>query len=79
MRFSITFLLLFLVLTPAAMSYPQDQFEACVLSAKSNPEMAGVQDEAIEGFCDCALKAIIDHGKKESASAQKCAKKNFNK
>ena len=77
--FSITFILVFLAFTPKAISYPQDQFNACVLSAKANPDVAGTPDSAIEGFCDCALKEILDKGKEESKSAKQCAKKNFNK
>ena len=75
-----TLLILFCIyfaLAPAAIAYPQDQFEDCVLSAKSNPVMEGVPESSIESFCDCALKQIIDKGKNEQNSANKCAKQSF--
>ncbi len=77
MKSLIIFLCIYFVLAPTAISYPKDQFEECVLSAKSNPEMEGVPIKSIEGFCDCALKQILDKGKDEKSSANKCARKNF--
>ena len=77
MRLLLAFYLLFLAFSPKVIAYEPDDLNACILSAKSNPEVAGAKESSIEGFCDCALKAILDEGKDQSSSAKKCAKNNF--
>ncbi len=77
MKLLITLYLLLLALAPKVMAYNPEDLTACILSAQSNPEVAGAKESSIEGFCDCALKAIIDEGKDQNSSAKKCAQKNF--
>ncbi len=59
---------------PSAIPYPQNQLKDCIRSAKSNQALAGIPKQSIEGFCDCALRRILDKGKNQSRSANKCAK-----
>ena len=76
---ALTCLMLFLAIVPKAIAYPEDQFDECMLAAKANPSLVGVTESYIEGFCDCALTAILDEGKNDVASANKCAKQTLNK
>ena len=61
---------------PSAISYPQNQLNDCIRSAKSNKAVSesGVPESSIEGYCDCALRKILDKGKNQTRSAKKCAK-----
>ena len=70
-------LFILFILSPSAMSYPKDQLDACIQSARINPAVSGESDSSIKEYCHCALKAIMDEGKKEKNSATRCAKKNF--
>ncbi len=76
---TITALMFFSVPLPKAIAYPQDQFSECVLSAKANPVLVGVQEAFIEGFCDCALTAILDEEKNDKTSVSQCAKRTLNR
>ncbi len=67
------------LLVSKAIAYPQDQFQECMLAAKANPVLVGVPDTFVEGFCDCALVAILDEGKNDTASINQCAKKTLNR
>ncbi len=60
-------------------AYPQDQYQECLLAAKSNPAVVGIPEVSLESFCDCALTAILDEGKNDKDSAQQCAKNTLNK
>ena len=71
-------LMLLLAIVPTAIAYPEDQFNECMIAAKANPSLVGVSESYIEGFCDCALTAILDEGKNDVASANKCAKQTLN-
>ena len=61
-----------------AYSYPESQMDDCVSSALSNPATKSISKSAINNYCDCALKAIIDQNKAIRESGYKCAKENFN-
>ena len=74
----ISFLLVYSV-SKSVMAYPQDQFNDCILAAKSNPAVIDLPTKSLEAFCDCALKAIVDEGKNEKKSANQCAMTNLNK
>ena len=71
-------LMLLLAIVPTAIAYPEDQFNECMIAAKANPSLVGVSESYIEGFCDCALTAILDEAKNDVASANKCAKQTLN-
>ena len=79
MKFILACLLTTFVFATQAFAYPQADFDDCISSSKENPELSNVSDESIEGFCDCALSAIIDKGREEKKSSNKCASKNFKK
>ena len=72
---ALTGLTLLLAIVPTAIAYPEDQFNECMIAAKANPSLVGVSESYIEGFCDCALTAILDEGKSDKASAKECARK----
>ena len=61
-----------------AYSYPESQMSDCISSALSNPATKSIDKDAIENYCDCALKAIIDENKDIRESGYNCAQKNFN-
>ena len=61
-----------------AYSYPESQMDDCISSALSNPATKTISKIAIENYCDCALKAIIDENKDIKESGYTCAPKNFN-
>ncbi len=75
---ALTGLTLLLAIVPTAIAYPEDQFNECMIAAKANPSLVGVSESFVEGFCDCALTAILDEGKNDVASANKCAKETLN-
>ncbi len=75
---ALTALTLLLAIVPTAIAYPEDQFNECMIAAKANPSLVGVSESFVEGFCDCALTAILDEGKNDVASANKCAKETLN-
>ncbi len=58
-------------------AYPQDQYQECILAVKSNPVVVGIPEVALESFCDCALRAIIDDNN-DGNSAKKCARETLN-
>ena len=66
------------LLSHAAYAYPEDQLKACISSAIENPNMKDADRASIEGFCDCALRRIMDKGKSQERSAKRCARYNFN-
>ena len=37
------------------LAYPQDQFNECLLAAKSNPDVNRLPIEDLKLFCDCAI------------------------
>ncbi len=61
-----------------AYSYPESQLNDCITSALENPATKSISKEAINNYCDCALKAIIDENKDIRESGYVCAQKNFN-
>ena len=61
-----------------AYAYPESQMNDCVSSALSNPATKSISEKAINNYCDCALKAIIDEDKDIRESGYECAQKNFN-
>ncbi len=77
MRQILAFLLaIFLVVAPVN-SYPQTEFDDCVISTKDNPEMADLEEESIEGFCDCALTNIFDENKVDNLWMNVCINTNL--
>ena len=76
---SLSFFVITFSLAPMTIAYPQDQFDECMLAAKANSVLVGVNDSYIEGFCDCALTAILDDQKNDVESVNQCAKKTLNK
>ena len=77
MRFLTFCLLVLLAFTPAALAYPQDQFEDCISSAQKNPNVKDVSQSSIERYCDCALTLIVDQKKDIRESGYECAQQNF--
>ncbi len=77
MRLLVAFLVLFFLFTPTVISYPQEQLQDCIASAKQNPSIEGVTEESIESYCDCALTLIVDQGEDIRSSGYECALKNF--
>ena len=71
-------LLFFTSYSTSVFAYPKNEFDQCMQSAKSNPAVEGITDEALRSFCDCALRAIVDEGRNNTTSAKKCAKENLN-
>jgi len=65
-------------ITSEVNAYQKDQFDECILAAKSNSAVADVPSASIEAFCDCALTAIVDEGKNEKNAAVNCAKRTLN-
>ena len=61
-----------------AYSYPENQMEDCISSAKSNPATKSISTALITDYCDCALKAIIDENQDIRESGYKCAQTHFN-
>ena len=75
-----TILIIFIILfnfIGKAYSYPESQFNDCVSSALSNPATKTISEIAINNYCDCALKSIIDENKDIRESGYECAQKNF--
>ena len=77
LSYSLLFFSIFLFNESNAKAYPQDQFNECILAAKSNPAVLGAPEKAIQNFCDCSLKAILDEGRNDVASANQCARASF--
>ena len=73
-----TFVIVICSLAIRVEAYPQDQFQQCILDVKSNPVVVGIPEVALESFCDCALRAIIDDGNDNEKSAKQCAKETLN-
>ena len=73
-----TFLIVAFSLARGAEAYPHDQYKECILAVKSNPVVVGIPEAALESFCDCALRAIVDDGKNDENSANQCAKDTLN-
>ena len=71
------FLLAIVSFSPCAIAYPQDQLNECMRSAKENPNIKDLSEQAIEDFCDCSLQEIVDKGRDAISSANQCAKKSF--
>ncbi len=77
MRTLIICLLLSLAVCQKSMAYPQDQLADCIKSAQNNPAVQDISTDAIEKYCDCALKLIVDESKDLKKSGFECAKKYF--
>ncbi len=73
------FLLIIFALSPKAISYPEDQFQACIASEKLNPNLTSVSKASIESYCDCALSLILDQERDSQSSGYECATKHFKK
>ncbi|ABX09129.1 hypothetical protein [Prochlorococcus marinus] len=78
MRFFLVLGILFCFVSTPVNAYPQDQYDACKLSANSNPAVNNLPESSIDDFCDCALTAILDEGKSDKVSANECARKTLN-
>ncbi len=73
-----TFVIVAFSLARGIDAYPQDQYQECILAVKSNPVVVDIPEVALESFCDCALRAIIDDGNTDENSAKKCARETLN-
>ena len=78
MKNLLIFSILIFSFTGTAYSYPESQMEDCMSSALNNPATKSISKIALNNYCDCALKAIIDQNKDIRESGYECAKKNFN-
>lgn len=61
------------------MAYPQSQLQDCIASAKENAGLKGKNpsQESLEGYCDCALKLIVDEKSDLRRSGYQCALRFF--
>ena len=78
MKLLLALVMLFCLFSTAANAYPEDQYNACMLAAKSNPAVINLPESAIADFCNCALTEILDKGKNDSLAAKECARKTLN-
>ena len=78
MKNLLIFLILIFSFAGTAYSYPESQMEDCMSSALNNPATKSISKIALNNYCDCALKAIIDQNKDIRESGYECAMKNFN-
>ena len=77
MKFFLALFLVIFTFTPKVFAYSQDQLNDCVLSAQKNPTVKNMKLSSLEGYCDCALKLIVDEGKDLRDSGYECALKHF--